>query len=66
MTKHVIKYEYEDGEKLKTPILWCGSEAKSSERYFQDAQHVALAVGGSIEPCKKCIRAIIKELSKEL
>jgi len=66
MSTHVIKYEYEDGEKLKKPILWCGKEGKSMTFYFIDAQHVALAVGGSIQPCKNCIKAIIKELQKEL
>ena len=66
MIKHVIKYEYDDGEKLKKPILWCGREATGMDFYFQDAQHVALAVCGSIQPCKNCIKAIIKELQKEL
>ncbi len=63
MSRHVIKYEYKDGVKLIVPELWCGKEERA---YFKDAQHVALAAGGSIAPCKNCIKAIIKQLSKEL
>lgn len=66
MSKHVIKYEYDDGAELKKPILWCSREATGMAFYFKDAQHVALAAGGSIQPCKNCIKAIIKELQKEL
>ncbi len=66
MTRHVIKYEYDDGKKLEVPILWCGRESIGFEFEFKDAQHVALAVGGSIAPCKSCIRAIIRQLNKEL
>ena len=66
MPKHVIKYEYKDGVKLTKPVLWCGREFKFNQFNFQDAQHVALAVGGSVQPCKACIKAIIKQLSEEL
>ena len=66
MSKHVIKFTYDDGKKLSKPILWCGRESMGYEFEFQDAQHVALAVGGSIQPCKNCVKAIIKELEKEL
>ena len=66
MSRHVIKFEYDDGKKLSVPILWCGRKSNGCDWYFQDAQHVALAVGGSIQPCKNCIKAIIKELEKEL
>lgn len=66
MSKHVIKYEYHEGTKLKKPVLWCGGKANSFDWYFQDAQHVALAVGGSTAPCKNCIRAVIRQLQKEL
>lgn len=67
MSKHVVKFEYEDGKKLHSYELkmWCG-RVGSNEFHFLDAQHVALSVGGSIQPCKNCIKAIIKELSKEL
>ena len=65
MARHVIKYEYKDGEKLVEHVTWCG-RASSDKRVFQDAQHVALAVGGSVQPCKNCIKAIIKQLSEEL
>ena len=63
---HVIKYEYHDGVKLKKPILWCGTEYIYKPWCFTDTHHVALAVGGSVQPCKNCIKAIIKELEKEL
>lgn len=63
---HVIKFEYDDGEKLNTPVTWCGNAPKQFDWLFQDAQHVSLSVGGSIQPCKNCIRAIIKQLEKEL
>lgn len=66
MARHVIKYEYDEGSKLKFPISWCGKELKSREFKFLDAQHVALAAGGSVQPCKNCIKAIIKNLEKEL
>jgi hypothetical protein len=67
MPKHVIKYEYDDGVKLAKPVLWCGRKSSGKPAWrFQDAQHVALAVGGSVQSCKDCIKAIIKQLSEEL
>lgn len=67
MATHVIKYEYNDGKKLIQPVTWCGRKVWRSHGFlFQDAQHVALASGGSVQPCKSCIKAIIKELKKEL
>lgn len=64
MSRHVIKYEYDDGKKLQRPTAWCGADGVGW--MFQDAQHVALSAGGTIQPCKRCIKAIIKELEKEL
>ena len=67
MARHVIKFEYNDGKKLASPVLWCGRQSRGSSKWhFLDAQHVALSVGGSITPCKSCIRAIIRQLNKEL
>ena len=66
MSKHVIKYTHKDGEELRQEEYWCGRLRKSYQWRFTDAQHVALAVGGSAQPCKNCIKAIIKELNKEL
>lgn len=67
MSRHVIKYEYKDGKKLPTPEVWCGQKvAMGDEWMFMNAQHVALASGGSVAPCKKCIKAIIAQLEKEL
>ena len=67
MGKHVIKYTHDDGIKLLIPQTWCKAGLKSNNEWlFQDAQHVALAVGGSVAPCKNCIKAIIKQLSEEL
>ncbi len=65
MPSHVIKYDHKDGVRLARPSTWCGRQTHSSFA-FLDAQHVALAVGGSIQPCKNCVKAIIKELEKEL
>lgn len=65
MSRHVAKYTHEDGRKLNQPIYWCGRTSKG-EWHFLDAQHVALSVGGSVSPCKNCIKAIIKELQKEI
>jgi len=66
MKKHVIKLEYENGKKLDKPILWCGIRSVPNTWYFLDAQHLALSVGGSLQPCKNCVMAIIKTLQKEL
>lgn len=65
MSRHVIKYEYDDGVKLKAPESWCGIYIKDGWK-FNGAQHVALSAGGSIQPCKRCIKAIIKNLEMEL
>ena len=66
MQRHVIKLKHEDGVKLVQPIVWCGYLITHRQWLFQDAQHVALSVGGSVEPCANCIKAIITELQKEL
>jgi len=66
MLHHVIKYEYRDGLKLPKPELWCGEKNPTSGWFFQDAQHAALSVNGSIQPCKNCIRAIINQLQEGL
>lgn len=66
MEKHVIKFKSERGVKLKQPIVWCGYIINSKQWLFEDAQHVALSVGGSVEPCANCIKSIISELKKEL
>ena len=66
MSRHVIKFEYCDGVKLVLPEVWCGRKITGFDFMFNDAQHVALAAGGSIQPCKSCIEAIISELKKEL
>ncbi len=66
MAKHTVKFEYDNGEKLEFPVLWCGISNNGGRWNFQDAQHLALSAGGSIQPCKNCIKAIIKELEREL
>jgi len=67
MAKHVIKYEYDNGIKLSQPTVWCGAKVNRSYNWiFQDAQHVALSAGGSVQPCKKCVKAIITQLQAEL
>jgi len=62
MKRHVIKFEYEDGNKV---VLWCG-RVHDGRWIFKDTGEVALAVGGSVAPCKNCIKSIIKELEKVL
>ena len=64
MKRHIIKFEYENGVKLSAPVVWCGRPATYSQWLFQDAQHAALSVNGEIEPCRNCVKAIIKELEK--
>ena len=64
--KHVIKFDFDEGERLPEPVLWCGAKSSKGQWYFEDAQHIALSVGGSIAPCKECIKAIISELNKEI
>ena len=66
MKAHTIKYTHDDGEELKQPVYWCGVKSQSFDWSFLDAQHLALASGGSVAPCKNCVRAIIKVLSEEL
>lgn len=65
MSVHTVKHDYKDGEKLTNPVSWCG-KTLVYEFHFLDTHHLALAVGGSHQPCKNCIKAIIKELEKEL
>ena len=64
MSKHVIKYEYRDGERLARHDVetWCGRSPKFAEWLFQDAQHAILSIeqGSLNQPCKLCIKAIIK------
>lgn len=64
--KHAVKLTHINGDELAKPVYWCGRFAKRFDWYFSDAQHLALSVGGSQQPCKNCIKAIIKELKKEL
>ncbi|QHJ84509.1 MAG: hypothetical protein [Caudoviricetes sp.] len=62
--KHIIKYDYQDGVKLPTPVLWCKSPSMWGEWYFQDVQHAALTVchEGRLVPCKDCCNEVIKYL----
>ena len=64
--RHVIKYDHRDGHKLIQPEYWCGEVSKSTDWHFLDAQHVALSVGGSVQPCTRCIKSIISTLEEEL
>ena len=66
MSRHILKYEYDNGVKLELPIYWCSQLASKSDWAFIDIDHAALSVGGSVAPCKNCIKAVIKELQKEL
>jgi len=64
--RHTLKYDHKDGVKLDNPISWCGRELNSYDWFFLDAQHLALSAGGSVQPCKNCVKAVIKQLSIEL
>lgn len=59
-SKHVIKYAWNDGEKLKDPTTWCGQKVYPHDWCFQDAQHALLAVEqeSTSLPCQDCLRAI--------
>ena len=57
----VIKYEYDNGVKLKRheQALWCKKKRTGFDWVFNDAQHAALA-GKPI--CNSCKANIIKAL----
>lgn len=61
MSKHIVKYEWNDGVKLKDYeiVTWCGE--KPQHWMFLDAQHAILSIeqGSYVLPCKKCIEAIL-------
>jgi hypothetical protein len=64
----VIKYEHEDGVKLRKSKVktWCGKEP--SNWMFQDAQHAALHTEQSagIAVCRSCRAKIKKALYGEV
>ena len=62
----VKKYNSEKNGIVLSKTAWCGNELGSHAWAFSDAQHLALSVQGSVEPCRDCVKAIIKELEKEL
>ena len=64
--RHTLKYDHKDGVKLDNPTSWCGRELNPHDWFFLDAQHLALSAGGSVQPCKNCVKAVIKQLSIEL
>lgn len=64
--RHTAKETHDNGVELEKPIYWCDRVPQFPEWHFTGADHLAASVGGSIQPCKKCIKAIIKELKKEL
>jgi len=64
--RHVIKYTHNDGKKLDAPEYWCGEIGYDRQWHFLDAHHLALSVGGSVQPCERCVKAVIKALETEL
>ena len=66
MAAHTIKHTHEDGNKLESPIYWCGKKSNPYQWCFLDTHHLALSVGGSVAPCKNCVKAIIKTLNIEV
>jgi len=63
--RHVVRLVYRDGG-AKKPISWCGKELNSFDWVFVDVQHLVNSVGGSIAPCKCCIKEIQDHLNQEL
>ena len=66
MARHTIKYTHKNGVELDEPEAWCGRSIEAMEWHFKDAQYLAWSAGGSIQPCRNCVKAIIKELEREL
>lgn len=66
VSNHTIKHTHRDGVQLPAPEYWCGAVKQFGDWHFLDAQHLALSVDGSVQPCVECVKAIIKELEKEL
>jgi len=67
--RHTVKQMFAEGDGLPRPEYHCGrvgAVAPFNDFHFLDAGHLVRNVGGSIQPCKDCIRAIIRELNKEL
>ncbi len=54
----VIKYEYNDGERLppSKQELWCGKKRSGFDWCFNDAQHAALADKPICNSCKAKIK----------
>jgi hypothetical protein len=63
---HTVKQTHSDGKEMADVVYWCGRLGSRYDWRFADAQHVALSAGGSQQPCKNCIKAIIKQLEIEL
>ena len=66
MARCTIKTQAVDGLQVLNSEAWCGRVINPFDWAYKDAQHLALSVGGSVQPCEHCIEAIIKELQKEL
>lgn len=66
MARCTIKNQNTYGMQVLRSTSWCGRYLDFDEWAFEDAQHLALVGGGSVQPCKSCVKAIIKELEKEL
>ena len=64
--RHITKDTHEDGKELHIKRAWCGQDIRDYDWAFVDTHHAALAVGGSIQPCKRCVKAIIKQFENEL
>ena len=67
-SRHAICETHRDGEKLISPLAWCGEKVEVFEWSFQDAQHLlrAVASGTGIQPCHDCLKVIKKVVEHEL
>ncbi len=66
LAKCTVKIKAAGSPQVLKSKSWCGRDLDFYEWAFEDAQHLALVGGGSVETCKDCVKSIINELSKEL
>ncbi|QGZ13272.1 hypothetical protein PP410_gp55 [Vibrio phage NF] len=71
-SRHIIKYEYENGKKLRRSkrVIWCGVDAGKLgfDFVFQDAQHALLSIeqGQLVRPCKNCLKEIKRLIDSDI
>ncbi len=68
MNPHVVKYDYEDGEKLRLPILWCGAKHDGASFLILSAEAAlnCLDKGTATQPCRRCVLAMRRLIDEKL